>query len=151
VDRPSRAADAAATSRGRSLKSHCGEGDGGDSEGEHPQRAEDEVRGPGDAEEQLSAERVVPLGCAWDLFRLLFSAYYQRNNLQWFPLRLSDPFPASADWTEATWTVDLLPAEATELSVGLGLNQIGSVTMDDFSLLDAGVGMTSASAGLTGP
>jgi peptidoglycan/xylan/chitin deacetylase (PgdA/CDA1 family) len=72
---------------------------------------------------------------------VIFSAYYQRNNLQWLPLRLSDRFPASANWTEATWTVDLLPGDATELSVGLGLNQVGSVTMDDFSLVDAGVGI----------
>jgi peptidoglycan/xylan/chitin deacetylase (PgdA/CDA1 family) len=69
---------------------------------------------------------------------VIFSAYYQSNNLKWLPLRLSDPLPASADWTEATWTVDLLPADATELSVGLGLNQIGSVTMDDFSLFNVG-------------
>ncbi|HEV8462613.1 MAG TPA: chitobiase/beta-hexosaminidase C-terminal domain-containing protein [Gaiellaceae bacterium] len=45
--------------------------------------------------------------------------------------------PLSAAWTQATWSTSVMPAGATNLSIGLGLTgQAGSVTMDDFSMTD---------------
>jgi peptidoglycan/xylan/chitin deacetylase (PgdA/CDA1 family) len=64
-------------------------------------------------------------------------ADYQADGLDWAPVSLQVSFPAAAQWSEASAVVTA-PANATELSVGLGLTQVGAVTMDDFALFNAG-------------
>jgi hypothetical protein len=54
----------------------------------------------------------------------------------------SPRLPSSSVWREASWTTPVVPAGVTNLSVGLGLQVAGSLTMDDFSLVD-----TTASTG----
>ncbi|MCI0672960.1 MAG: polysaccharide deacetylase, partial [Myxococcaceae bacterium] len=46
--------------------------------------------------------------------------------------------PVSA-WTQATWDAPPLPADAVAVRVGVALDQAGSVEVDDFALLNAGV------------
>ncbi len=48
----------------------------------------------------------------------------------------SPRLPASSSWAQASWTTPVVPAGIASLSVGLGLQSAGSVTMDDFSLID---------------
>ncbi|MCI0574417.1 MAG: polysaccharide deacetylase, partial [Myxococcaceae bacterium] len=45
----------------------------------------------------------------------------------------------ASDWTQATWDAPPLPADAVALRVGVVLDQAGSVEVDDFALLNAGV------------
>jgi peptidoglycan/xylan/chitin deacetylase (PgdA/CDA1 family) len=45
--------------------------------------------------------------------------------------------PAAAGWTQANFTTPALPADANKISVGMGLENVGSLTMDDFSISDA--------------
>jgi peptidoglycan/xylan/chitin deacetylase (PgdA/CDA1 family) len=45
----------------------------------------------------------------------------------------------ASGWTQATWTTPAMPANATTLSVGMGLTgQAGSLTMDDFGAFRTG-------------
>jgi peptidoglycan/xylan/chitin deacetylase (PgdA/CDA1 family) len=60
--------------------------------------------------------------------------YYRKGNAWTFWLQVAKPI--SSAWTQATYTTPALPAGATNLSIGLGTDGVGSVTMDDFALLD---------------
>jgi hypothetical protein len=60
-------------------------------------------------------------------------AYYRNSAGAWVYWAQSAQ-PASATWTQGVWTTPALPSGATALSVGMGLNQVGSVTMDQFGL-----------------
>jgi peptidoglycan/xylan/chitin deacetylase (PgdA/CDA1 family) len=46
--------------------------------------------------------------------------------------------PAAATWTLATWTTPVVPSGFTYISTGMGLQNAGSLTMDDFSLVQVG-------------
>jgi archaellum component FlaF (FlaF/FlaG flagellin family) len=48
----------------------------------------------------------------------------------------SPRLPSSASWTHASWTTPAMPSGITNLSVGLGLQTAGTVTIDDLSLID---------------
>ena len=65
-----------------------------------------------------------------------FFAYYRNSAGTWTYWAQSTPRPAASSWTETTWTTPAVPAGATRLSLGLGLMTVGSVTMDDFTLVD---------------
>ncbi|HEV8462621.1 MAG TPA: chitobiase/beta-hexosaminidase C-terminal domain-containing protein [Gaiellaceae bacterium] len=43
-------------------------------------------------------------------------------------------FPAASTWTLATWTTPVVPAGFTFISTGMGMQNAGSLTMDDFTL-----------------
>lgn len=62
-------------------------------------------------------------------------AYY-RNAAGWQFWTQSPLFPASSDWSRASWITPRLPDGATAISIAMGLRSIGSLTMDDFSLID---------------
>ncbi len=47
------------------------------------------------------------------------------------------PLPASSSWAQARFITPKIPTGVTGISVGLGIQQAGSVTMDDFSLSTA--------------
>jgi peptidoglycan/xylan/chitin deacetylase (PgdA/CDA1 family) len=61
-------------------------------------------------------------------------AYYRSGGawIYW----TSATFPSSSTWRQATWSTPAVPSGATNLSVGMGLSVVGSVTMDDFTLFD---------------
>jgi hypothetical protein len=45
--------------------------------------------------------------------------------------------PARSTYTFAEWTTPAAPSAARALSVGLSIDQVGTLTMDDFMLNDA--------------
>ncbi len=63
-------------------------------------------------------------------------AYYRNTSGGWVWWAQSPILPAVATYTQAHWTVPALPADATALSVGLGILNVGSVTMDSFALYE---------------
>jgi hypothetical protein len=46
--------------------------------------------------------------------------------------------PTSSTYRLGSYTTPALPAGATAISVGLSIINLGSLTMDDFTLVDAG-------------
>ncbi|MEA2212318.1 MAG: hypothetical protein QOF83_2266, partial [Solirubrobacteraceae bacterium] len=66
-----------------------------------------------------------------------FFAYY-RNNTGWVYWTQSPIFASAAGWTLVSWTTPAIPAGVTNLSVGLGLQNAGTVTMDDLGLFATG-------------
>jgi hypothetical protein len=46
----------------------------------------------------------------------------------------SPALPAAAGWTQATWSTPTVPASFTYISTGMGMQNAGSLTMDDFGL-----------------
>jgi hypothetical protein len=67
-----------------------------------------------------------------------FYAYYRDVTGLWVYWTQSANFVSSPSWTEATWTTPPVPAGATNVSVGMGLHDVGSVTIDDFGLFATG-------------
>jgi Bacterial Ig domain/Chitobiase/beta-hexosaminidase C-terminal domain len=59
---------------------------------------------------------------------------YYRNSTGVWTYWTSASFPASSNWTRAVFTTPAVPSGATNLSVGMGLSVVGSVTMDDLGL-----------------
>jgi peptidoglycan/xylan/chitin deacetylase (PgdA/CDA1 family) len=49
----------------------------------------------------------------------------------------SPPFAASSSYTRATWVTPTIPSGVTAVSFGLTLSSVGSVTTDDYSLVDS--------------
>ena len=47
------------------------------------------------------------------------------------------PFPASADWAQATWTTPPVPDGSTGMLFGLMMFSAGSLTVDDISIVEA--------------
>ena len=65
-----------------------------------------------------------------------FFAYYRNSSGSWVFWTNSVGYASSSSWKQATWLTPPVPSGATNLSVGMGLAAVGSVTMDDFSLTD---------------
>ena len=65
----------------------------------------------------------------------VFFYLYTRDQLgEWKYWTTGAMMPPSPGWTRANFTTPKVPAGASAISVGLGIQQVGSVTMDDFSL-----------------
>lgn len=62
-------------------------------------------------------------------------AYYQNSSGAWIWWAQSPALPANAAYVQAVWTTPAVPSGVTKLSFGLSLRQPGTVTMDDFSLV----------------
>jgi peptidoglycan/xylan/chitin deacetylase (PgdA/CDA1 family)/archaellum component FlaF (FlaF/FlaG flagellin family) len=89
-----------------------------------------------------------------------FAVYYRDSNGGWNYWMDSPQFAASSSWTQATWATPAIPSGTTALSFGLTIAANGTLTTDDYSLVDTGgpptnptVSLTSPSSGatLTGP
>ena len=64
---------------------------------------------------------------------------YSRNaSGSWVWFAQSPSLLASASYALATYTTPALPSGATAISFGLSIVSVGSLTMDDFTLVDAG-------------
>jgi peptidoglycan/xylan/chitin deacetylase (PgdA/CDA1 family) len=80
-----------------------------------------------------------------------FSAYYKsttaprfevyiRNSIgNWTWWMTTGPFNPSSAWAKASFTTPPLPDGVTGVSIGFGLLQGGSMTVDDYSMVDRGV------------
>lgn len=66
----------------------------------------------------------------------IFSIYYRKTNGTWAWFAQSPRLPASTAYRQATYTTPALPADATMISVGLTIIDVGTLTMDAFSLVD---------------
>lgn len=62
--------------------------------------------------------------------------YRSASTGRWLFWVKSPPLPAVSDWTHATLRTPPAPADATALSTGLALDNIGGATVDDLSLGD---------------
>jgi peptidoglycan/xylan/chitin deacetylase (PgdA/CDA1 family) len=69
---------------------------------------------------------------------VLFYIYTRDQTGAWNWWTNSGLLPASSGWTKATYTTPPIPAGVTGISVGLGIQQAGSLTVDDPSLVDRG-------------
>jgi hypothetical protein len=61
-------------------------------------------------------------------------AYYRSTSGAWAYWAQSPRFASASGWTQAAWTTPAVPAGATLVSFGMGLNTAGSVTTDDYGL-----------------
>lgn len=80
-----------------------------------------------------------------------FAFWYRDANGGWHYWTASPAFPASSDWAQATWKTPALPSGATALSFGLEIGAVGTLTTDDYSLMDAGGPSAGPSVSLTSP
>jgi peptidoglycan/xylan/chitin deacetylase (PgdA/CDA1 family) len=89
-----------------------------------------------------------------------FVFWYRDGNGGWHYWTQGPQFAAASSWTQATWATPAVPAGATALSFGLNIAATGTLTTDDYSLVDAGgppgipaVSLSSPAAGstLSGP
>jgi peptidoglycan/xylan/chitin deacetylase (PgdA/CDA1 family) len=80
-----------------------------------------------------------------------FVLWYRDASGGWHYWTQSPQFPASASWTQATWSTPAVPAGATGLSFGLDIAAVGSLTTDDYSLVDSGGSPSTPAVSLTGP
>jgi hypothetical protein len=63
-----------------------------------------------------------------------FVVYYRNASGSWVYWQTSPAQPASNSWRMATWTTPALPAGATNISFGLALTAVGTLTTDDYGL-----------------
>jgi len=80
-----------------------------------------------------------------------FVLWYRDTLGGWHSWTHSPSFPASGSWTQATWATPAVPDGATALSFGMEIDAAGSLTTDDYSLVDSGGGPSAPSVSLTGP
>jgi len=80
-----------------------------------------------------------------------FAFWYRDTIGGWHYWTASPHFPASSGWTRATWTTPAAPTGATALSFGLQIGAVGTLTLDDYSLVGSGISPASPAASLTSP
>jgi peptidoglycan/xylan/chitin deacetylase (PgdA/CDA1 family) len=80
-----------------------------------------------------------------------FVIYYRDANGGWHYWTQSPQYPAAAGWTQARWATPAVPAAATGLSFGMNIAANGTLTTDDYSLVDTGGPPTPPTVTLTGP
>jgi lysozyme family protein len=68
----------------------------------------------------------------------VFTIYYRNATGGWVWLAQSSALPTSSTYALGSYTTPPLPTGATAISVGLSIINLGSLTMDDFRLVDAG-------------
>jgi len=78
-------------------------------------------------------------------------AYYRTSTGSWKYWTQSARLAPASSWTQASWTTPSVPSGAKGLSVGMGLVSVGSVTMDDFALIDASSDTTPPTVAVTAP
>jgi peptidoglycan/xylan/chitin deacetylase (PgdA/CDA1 family) len=61
-------------------------------------------------------------------------SYYRSSTGTWLYWETSDGQPSTSSWRTASWTTAPVPRGATAVSFGLALTQVGSLTVDDFSM-----------------
>jgi peptidoglycan/xylan/chitin deacetylase (PgdA/CDA1 family) len=65
-----------------------------------------------------------------------FKAYYRDSAGVWDYWTQSPLLPAASSYTRAEWTTPGAPSAARRLSLGMSLEQVGTLTVDDFTLND---------------
>src|ERR1022692_4155487 len=80
-----------------------------------------------------------------------FVIYYQDANGGWHYWTQSPTFPASSNWTQATWPTPAIPAGALAASFGLNIAANGTLTPADSPLADPGAPPAYPTVSLTAP
>ena len=80
-----------------------------------------------------------------------FVSWYRDANGGWHSWTKSPQFAAASSWTQATWATPAVPAGATALSFGMDIEAVGTLTTDDYSLIDSGGPPSTPAVSLTGP
>ncbi len=80
-----------------------------------------------------------------------FVFWYRDSNGGWHSWTKSPQFAAASSWTQANWVTPAMPADATALSFGLDIEAVGTLTTDDYSLMDSGGPPSTPTVSLTGP
>lgn len=65
-----------------------------------------------------------------------FKAYYRTSTGDWVYWTQGPLLSARSSYTRAEWTTPAAPPEARALSMGLSIDRLGTLTMDDFTLAD---------------
>jgi len=78
-----------------------------------------------------------------------FSLYYRDATGAWYYWTSSPWFGTATAWTQATFTTPPVPANAVGMTFGLGLISNGTLTTDDYSLVDPGTTTTATTASYT--
>ncbi|HSP79386.1 MAG TPA: hypothetical protein VLQ93_12700, partial [Myxococcaceae bacterium] len=68
--------------------------------------------------------------------RVRFKAYYRNGSGAWRYWTQGPLLPTRGSYTFAEWTTPAAPPGASAISVGLSLDRVGTLTMDDFTLSD---------------
>jgi hypothetical protein len=76
-------------------------------------------------------------------------AYWRDELGMWRYFHSSKAFSASSTWARADWTTNPLPQGATAISVGFEVTEVGSITVDDASLVDMGESGSGGHGGCT--
>jgi peptidoglycan/xylan/chitin deacetylase (PgdA/CDA1 family) len=63
-----------------------------------------------------------------------FVVYYRNASGAWVYWQTGPNQPASSSWRQAVWTTPVLPAGATQISFGLALAAVGTLTTDDYAI-----------------
>lgn len=81
-----------------------------------------------------------------------FEVYYRTGTGYWTYWTASPQYTANPDWTQVTWTTPALPAGASGISYGLNIQANGTITTDDYSMIDVTAATTAPAAptGVTG-
>ncbi len=80
-----------------------------------------------------------------------FAVYYRDGDGGWHYWTQSPQFAAASSWTQASWAWPAIPSGATAVSFGLQITANGTLTTDDYSLVDTGGPPANPSVSLTGP
>jgi len=80
-----------------------------------------------------------------------FEFWYRDSNGGWHYWTKSPQFAAASSWTQANWATPAVPAGATAVSFGLDIEANGTLTTDDYSLMDSGGPPTTPTVSLTAP
>ena len=75
-----------------------------------------------------------------------FSLYYRDATGAWYYWTSSPWFATATAWTQATFTTPPVPANAVGMTFGLALISNGTLTTDDYSLVDPGTTTTTTAA-----
>lgn len=82
---------------------------------------------------------------------VMFDVWYRDSTGGWHWWTQSPQFNPSSSWTQAIWATPAIPSNAVALSFGLEILSAGTLTVDDYSLVDSGSGPTSPTVSLTSP
>jgi hypothetical protein len=67
-----------------------------------------------------------------------FTAFYRNASGSWVSWINGSALPTASGWTQASYVTPALPTGATEISFGLEVQSVGSLTTDDYALVDSG-------------
>lgn len=78
-----------------------------------------------------------------------FTVYYRNANGAWVWFAQSPLLPTSSTYRQATYTTPALPSDATAISLGLSIFNVGTITLDAHTLVDASADTTSPTLAIT--